>query len=397
MLVTLVVAILLSPFTGVWNYVPHKRNTEKAERTSTIDLIKDDGYPAETHHVTTKDGYILGCHRIPSSDGGATPVLYLHGYESASSDIVLRGRDTSLGYLMSDRGFDVWMINFRGNRYSRNHTSLDANKFHGEFWRFTWWEMGEQDLPAVIDYILSTTNLKQLQVLGHGQGMTCLYVMFHTNPSYAEKISLVSGMSPIAYTGNTAGMLLLMSPLLYNLPEYMSEIAFLTPSEELDNFISKYCAEGMATQAVCYNILFTVTGFDEAQQNKSNLVRMLQHFPSGTSGRNIVHTAQNIKQDKFQAYDWGIRGNLDKYNSAVPPKVDLSRATSPHAIYLPHKNDYVCQRADYSRLLEKLPHIVKTFTVDWEKWNHMDYLTAIDAPRLLYPSILETMDKYKDT
>ena len=34
---------------------------------------------------------------------------------------------------------------------------------------------------------------------------------------------------------------------------------------------------------------------------------MLQHFPSGTSGRNIVHTAQNIKQDKFQAYDWGIR------------------------------------------------------------------------------------------
>ena len=117
--------------------------------------------------------------RIPSSVAGATPVLYLHGYEAASSDIVLRGRDTSLGYLMSDKGFDVWMINFRGNRYSRNHTvnviqkgngnewifshfqSLDASKFYGEFWRFTWWEMGEHDLPAVIDYILVTTNTKQ--------------------------------------------------------------------------------------------------------------------------------------------------------------------------------------------------------------------------------------------
>ena len=45
----------------------------------------------------------------------------------------------------------------------------------------------------------------RLQILGHGQGMTCLYVMFHTHPAYAEKISLVSAMSPIAYTGNTAG------------------------------------------------------------------------------------------------------------------------------------------------------------------------------------------------
>jgi len=394
MLLTLV-AVLISSFTGVWNYVPYNRNPKNEERTSTIDLIEGDGFPAETHHVTTNDGYILGCHRIPSSVAGATPVLYLHGYEAASSDIVLRGRDTSLGYLMSDKGFDVWMINFRGNRYSRNHTSLDASKFYGEFWRFTWWEMGEHDLPAVIDYILVTTNTKQLQILGHGQGMTCLYVMFHTNPAFAEKISLVSAMSPIAYTGNTAGMLLLSSPLLYKLPEFMSETAFLTPSVELDNFVSKYCAEGTATQAVCYSILFTVTGFDEAQQNKSDLTKMLQHFPSGTSGRNIVHTAQNIKQDKFQAYDWGIRGNLVKYNSPTPPQVDLSRATSPHAIYLPHENDFVCQKGDYTRLIAELPHIIKTFTVDWKKWNHMDYLTAIDAPRLLYPSILGTMDKYK--
>lgn len=36
--------------------------------------------------------------------------------------------------------------------------------------------------------------------------------------------------------------------------------------------------------------------FDMAQQNRSTLVTQLQHFPSGTSARTIVHTGQNIKQ-----------------------------------------------------------------------------------------------------
>jgi lysosomal acid lipase/cholesteryl ester hydrolase len=64
-------------------------------------MIVRHGYPAETHTVTTEDGYILTMHRIPYSPKSPaapnTPVVFLqHGLLGSSSDWVILGPNKSL-------------------------------------------------------------------------------------------------------------------------------------------------------------------------------------------------------------------------------------------------------------------------------------------------------------
>mmetsp|Transcript_13576 Transcript_13576/g.21195 ORF Transcript_13576/g.21195 Transcript_13576/m.21195 type:complete len:89 (+) Transcript_13576:212-478(+) len=73
------------------------------------------------------------------------PIAFLqHGLISSSETWVSYG-ETSWAYVLADLGFDVWMGNSRGNIYSRGHASLKAE---GDYFNFSFYEMGKYDLPA---------------------------------------------------------------------------------------------------------------------------------------------------------------------------------------------------------------------------------------------------------
>ena len=85
------------------------------------------GYTHEEHVVLTKDGYLLGLHRLPSRKGekkrspGTTtgkPVVYLHHGLLMNSEIWVCVTDPvrSLPFVLVENGYDVWLGN---NRYVR--------------------------------------------------------------------------------------------------------------------------------------------------------------------------------------------------------------------------------------------------------------------------------------
>ena len=108
---------------------------------SMTEIVETRGYAIETHYVTTADGYILTMFRIPSaaSETVAPVVLLQHGLLDSSFTWVSNYADESLGYILSDAGYDVWFGNNRGNKFGRNHTTLDPDASPADgFWDFSW-------------------------------------------------------------------------------------------------------------------------------------------------------------------------------------------------------------------------------------------------------------------
>lgn len=66
----------------------------------------------------------------------------------------------------------------------------------------SWHEIGTQDLPAMIDYVLETTNQRSLSYVGHSQGTTSFFVMTSEKPEYNQKIKSMHALAPVAYIGH---------------------------------------------------------------------------------------------------------------------------------------------------------------------------------------------------
>ncbi|XP_055281104.1 lysosomal acid lipase/cholesteryl ester hydrolase [Moschus berezovskii] len=392
LLVCLVLGTLPSQASG-WKQTPVDPETNM----NVSEIISHWGFPSEEHLVVTADGYILCLNRIPHGrknhlDKGPKPVVFLqHGLLADSSDWVTNLPNNSLGFILADAGFDVWMGNSRGNTWSQKHKTLSVSQ--DEFWAFSFDEMANYDLPASINFILNKTGQEQLYYVGHSQGTTIGFIAFSRIPELAKKIKMFFALAPVASTE------FMTSPLvkLARIPDRVLKDLFGTkeffPQNSFLKWLSTHVCTHVILKELCGNIFFVLCGFNERNLNMSRVAVYATHNPAGTSVQNMIHWIQVVKSHKFQAFDWGSSAkNYFHYNQSSPPLYNVKDMLVQTAVWSGGR-DWLADDKDVMLLQMQISNLVYHKRIP--EWDHLDFIWGLDAPWKLYNEIINLMRKYQ--
>ncbi|XP_019339825.1 lysosomal acid lipase/cholesteryl ester hydrolase isoform X2 [Alligator mississippiensis] len=371
-----------------------KHNINPEVDMDIIEMITYRGYPAEEYNVETKDGYILTIQRIPrgrnnANDIGPKPVVFLqHGLLTDASNWITNMPDNSLGFLLADAGYDVWMGNSRGNTWSRQHKTLSVD--HEAFWAFSYDEMAKYDLPAVINFIVQKTGQEKLYYVGHSQGTTIAFIAFSTMPQLARRIKVFFALAPVARTKYIKTPLLKLALLPdVTIKELFGKKEFL-PSTFFGQVISVSLCSQPRFVKLCSNVMFVLAGFNPDNLNLSRVDVYTAHAPAGTSVQNMIHWKQGIRSGVLKAYDGGILYNLVHYKQKIPFIYEVADMNVPTAIWS-GGNDWLSTPREVARLRPEIKNLVYDKFIP--SWNHLDFLWGLDAPKLMYKEMIDLMKK----
>ncbi|CAG2161896.1 unnamed protein product [Oppiella nova] len=383
--------------------------TDPDEERNAVEIITSRGFKAETHYVVTKDGYILGIHRIINtqyshSNQTLKPLLLQHGLLGSSTDWLINSPflngsydqlntinenvGNNLGFVLAQHGYDVWLSNSRGNTYSTNHTIYKTSE--KKYWRFTFDEMSEYDLPAIIKYITKATNQSSIGYIAHSQGTAIMFALLASRPEFSQIINPFIALAPVAYVSD------IITPIRY-IAEFNDVLRFIggkfLPSDKLMTYLAEELCD-TKMRIICSNILFLLSGFDEQQLNMTRLGVYFTHTPAGTSSWNVAHFGQLVESKKFRKFDYGEYENKIIYGQKTPPNYNLSSITSTKIALIYSLNDWLADLANVVQLKQELKvPLLAEYLVPYERWSHTDYIFGKDAGLYVYSKVLEILSK----
>ena len=351
------------------------------------------GYSLQTHWVTTSDGYILRMYRL-SKDGlfkaDRTPVLMVHGLTHNCISYVISQTSTAPAFKLADNGYDVWLLNTRGNFLSRYHKELKPSQ--AKYWEWCSNHIALYDLPASIDFILEETKKGKINYVGHSQGGFVALHCLAYRPEYGDKINVAALLAPPGgiITAHASYMKEMLSKSFLKKLED-SGCRCIADFSHSPNYLARMAAAFPRLAKRWYKDRYDVTLMGE---DPKVLSVYFQQFMGGTSLMNLKYLAQIIERKSLvpYSYDYGEEGNLKIYGSKEPPYINYSNIRCKLAVFY-GKYDSICTQDDGKNLVSHLPPEKLIFSkLDYEV-DHSGF--AVSPNQAHMDKILELFNEHE--
>ncbi|EXJ83875.1 lysosomal acid lipase/cholesteryl ester hydrolase [Capronia coronata CBS 617.96] len=360
------------------------------------------GYYAEEHIVQTGDGYLLGVHRLPfrkgeeetgtrvnaGPDSIKKPVVYLHHGLLMNSEVwvCLTEEERCLPFTLVSQGYDVWLGNNRGNKYSKKSTR--ASPTSSEFWNFSIDEFAFHDVPNTIDYILNATSQTSLSYIGFSQGTAQAFAALSIHPGLNDKVNLfvalAPAMSPAGLSNGIVDSLIKTSPDVLFLA--FGRKSILSSATMWQSILYPPIFVRLIDMSLAF--LFAWYGRNISVQQK---LAAYPHLYSFTSTKSVVHWFQIIRNRSFQMYDddsaskFSVGARRRYYKVAKFPTRNIR---TPIVLVYGGSDSLV----DIRVMLKELPR--HTIATEIPQYEHLDFLWAKDVHTHVFPHVLDALRYY---
>ncbi|KAI9822177.1 MAG: cholesterol esterase [Phylliscum demangeonii] len=358
------------------------------------------GYYAEEHVVQTADGYLLGVHRlgwrrgeermkVNSGPGSLKKkVVYLHHGLLMNSEVwvCVTEIERCLPFQLVEKGYDVWLGNNRGNKYSKK--SIDRSPASARFWNFSMDEFAFHDIPNTIAYVLETTAQASLSYIGFSQGTAQAFASLSIHPKLNDQIdvfiALAPAMAPRGLNNGIVNSLIKASPEVIFLA--FGRRSILKSTTMWQTFL--YPPIFVRIIDMCISFLF---GWQTKNIAPHQKLAAYPHLYSFTSTKSIVHWFQIIRNQTFQMYDDDVQAPLSIIGSSKYYKVarfPTQNIKTPIMLIYGGCDSLV----DIGVMLKQLPS--HTVAIEIPHFEHLDFLWATDIDKHVFPHVFEGLESY---
>ncbi|CAK7274601.1 cholesterol esterase [Sporothrix epigloea] len=369
------------------------------EASDFVELCRLFGFTAEEHVFQTRDGYLLGLHRLawrPGEEeqnvnsgphGTQKRVVYLHHGLLMNSEIWVTATEAQrcLPFILVERGFDVWFGNNRGNKYSKKSVKFSSKS--ADFWNFSIDEFALYDIPDSIAYILETTGQPSLSYIGFSQGTAQAFASLAIHPKLNNQvnvfIALAPAMSPAGLSNGIVDGLVKASPqVLYLLFGRRSILSSATMWQSI-----LYPPLFVHVIDVGLSFLF---GWRTENIDTSQKLAAYAHLYSYTSTKSVVHWFQIIRTKLFQMYDDDVHPLLATHSKHTKVARYPTRNIKTPIVLIYGGSDSL---VDIKAMLRELPS--QTVATEIPHYEHLDFLWARDIDTRVFCHIFDALNSFR--